>query len=75
MISNKDFVQLSEYCFNVFETLRTIIQGRYLSSSVVTTLDDLERCVNQPAIRFPAKRVQGYEWNPADSQGDERDTH
>jgi hypothetical protein len=49
MIDNKDSVQLSEYCFNVCETLKTAIQGRNaddLNGPVRAILEDLERCVD-----------------------------
>ena len=48
MIDDKDSVQLSEYCFNVCEVLKTAIQGRNtdsLDESVKAALVDLERCV------------------------------
>jgi len=52
MIDNKDFVQLSEYFFDVCEMLKTAIQGKNmddLNEPVRTALKDLERCVNQPS--------------------------
>ena len=49
MVDDKDSVQLSEYCFNVCEVLKTTIQGRNADSldvSVRVALEDLERCVD-----------------------------
>ena len=49
MINNKDFVQLSEYFFDVCEMLKTAIQGKNiddLNEPVRTALEDLERCVD-----------------------------
>jgi len=49
LIDDKDSVQLSEYCFDVCDVLKTAIQGRDvdgLDESVRTALEDLERCVN-----------------------------
>lgn len=46
MINNEDSVQLSEYCFNMCETLETAIQGKKaddLGESVKVALKDLER--------------------------------
>ena len=46
MIDNEDYLQLSEYCFNVCEVLKTVIQGKDaddLNESVRETLEDLER--------------------------------
>ena len=46
MIDDKDSVQLSEYCFNVCEVLKTAVQGRNadsLDESVRVALEDLER--------------------------------
>lgn len=51
MVGNNDSVQLSEYCFNVCEALKTAIQGKGvedLSESVRVALKDSERCVDQP---------------------------
>ena len=48
MIDDKDSVQLSEYCFNVCEVLKTAIQGTNADSlnvSVRVALEDLGRCV------------------------------
>ena len=49
MIDDKDSVQLSEYCFNVCEVLKTAVQGRNadsLDESVRVALEDLERWVD-----------------------------
>ena len=46
MVDDKDSVQLSEYCFNVCEVLKTAVQGRdadSLDESVRAALEDLER--------------------------------
>ena len=48
MIDNEDSVQLSEYCFNVREVLKTVIQGSDVGGfdeSVRMGLGDLERYV------------------------------
>lgn len=48
MIDDKDSMQLSEYCFNVCEVLKTVVQGRSadsLNESMRGALEDLERCV------------------------------
>jgi len=50
LIDDKDSVQLSEYCFNVCEVLKTVTLGRDVDSldeSVRVALKDLERCVDQ----------------------------
>ena len=47
MIKNEDSVLLSEYCFNVCETLTATIQGKGaddLNESARTALEDLKRC-------------------------------
>ena len=52
MIDDKDSAQLSEYCFNVREVLKTTIQGTNadgLDESVRVALDDLGRCVGWPS--------------------------
>ena len=49
MIDDNDSVQLSEYCFDVCEVLKGVVQGRNadgLTESVKVALEDLERCVN-----------------------------
>ena len=49
MVTDKDSVQLSEYCFNVCETLKTRMQAENvndLSEAARGALDDLERYVN-----------------------------
>ena len=49
MIDNKDYLELSEYCFNVCEVLKTSIQGKSvddLDESVREALQNLERCVD-----------------------------
>ena len=69
MIIDEEAVQLSEYCFNACETLKTAIPGDYLNESVKTALDDLNRCVNQPPPRLAScvHRFQGYVRNRTDS--------
>jgi len=48
MVDNKDAVQLSEYCFNVCEVVKTAIQGKNTDDeSVRMALKDLGRYVNQ----------------------------
>ena len=45
MIDNEDYLQLSEYYFNVCEVLKTIIQGKNadnVNESVRKILEDLE---------------------------------
>ena len=47
MIDDNDSAQLSDYCFNVCEVLKTAVQGRSadgLNESVRVALEDLERC-------------------------------
>ena len=49
MIDDRYVVHLSEYCFNVCETLKNTIQGRNrsdLNELEKMTLEDLERCVH-----------------------------
>jgi hypothetical protein len=49
LITNKDFVRLSDYCFNVCEVLKTAIKEENaddLSEPVQIALEDLARCVN-----------------------------
>lgn len=49
MIDNRDSVELSDYCFNVCEVLKTAIQGKSvdnLDEPVRKALEDLERCVD-----------------------------
>lgn len=49
MVTDKDSVQLSEYCFNVCETLKTRMRVENvddLSEAARGALDDLERHVN-----------------------------
>ena len=49
MVDNNDPVQLSEYCFDVCEMLKTVIQGKNpedLVENMRMALKDLERCVN-----------------------------
>ena len=49
MIDDKDSMQLSEYCFNVCEVLKTVVQGRSadsLNESMRAALEDLERYVD-----------------------------
>ena len=57
MIDSNDSVQLSGYCFDVCEILRTVIQGRNpedLSERVRMAVGDLERCVDQLLILSPS---------------------
>jgi len=64
MVDDKDSVQLSEYCFNVCEVLKTTIQGRdadSLNESVRAALEDLERCVDESrSVCSLTKRLQGH---------------
>jgi len=62
MIDDKDSVQLSEYCFNVCEVLKTAIQERDgLDESVSVALGDLERWVNwSRSVCLHTKQLQGY---------------
>ena len=49
MIDSKDFVQLSESCFNVCEALDAQVRGKAaedLDECVTTALEDLERYFN-----------------------------
>jgi len=49
MIDDKDSVQLSEYCLNVCDVLKTVVQGKDMESlneSVRAALGDLEKCVD-----------------------------
>ena len=53
MIDDKDSMQLSKYCFNVWEVLKAVAQGRDtdgLNESMRVAFEDLERCVNQPRL-------------------------
>jgi len=53
MIDDKDSEQLTEYCFNVCEVLKTVVQGRNtagINESVRVAFEYLERCVNLPRI-------------------------
>jgi len=72
MIDDRDSVQLSEYCFDVCEVLKTAVQGRNvdsLSESVRAALEDLERCVDQLRLVYSlTRRLQSYTRNRADSQ-------
>ena len=67
MIDDKDSVQLSEYCFNVCEVLKTVVQGRNadsLNEHVRVALEDLERCVDQSrSIYSLTNQLQGYRRN------------
>ena len=48
MVDDQDSVQLSEYCFNVCEVLKTVIQGKNtddLDEPVRMALGEMERCV------------------------------
>ena len=64
MIDDQDSVQLSEYCFNVCEVLKTAIQATNadsLDESVRVALEDLGRCVDRPSPIFsPTKQLQGH---------------
>ena len=49
MIDDEDSVQLSEYCFNVCETLKNVTQGKNAddfdeSGDEKTALENLKRC-------------------------------
>lgn len=49
-IDNKDSVQLSKFCFDACETLKSAIQGKNaedLNESENLATEDLERCVDQ----------------------------
>ena len=55
MTDDKYVVQLSEYCFNVCETLKNTIKGKNLSDlsePEKIVVDDLERCVDY-FLSFP----------------------
>jgi len=59
MINNEDSVLLSEYCFNVCQTLETTIQGMGaddLNESVRTGLEDMGRCVYRSLPGLPPNR-------------------
>jgi len=80
MINDKDSVELSEYCFNVCEALKTVIRGRNtddLSEPVRMALENLRRCVDLAlALSTSLKQLQGYMGNRADSQeGGEHASH
>jgi len=80
MIKNKDSVELSEYCFNMCEVLKTVIYGKNaddLSEPVRRALEDLGRCVDLAlALSTSYKQPQGYTGNRADSQeGGEHASH
>jgi hypothetical protein len=52
MIVDEEAVQLSEYCFNACETLKTAISGKdaeHLNEAVASALEDLNRYVDQPS--------------------------
>lgn len=71
MIGNKDSVQLSEYCFNVCELLKTAIEGKNaddLAESERKALEDLERSVSPGLLCFHTEQIQDYMRNRADSQ-------
>ena len=51
MIDNDDSMQLSEYCFNLCESLETVFQGMVvddLNGYVRASLGSLERCAKWP---------------------------
>jgi hypothetical protein len=53
MADKQDYMQLSEHCFGICETLKTAIQGKNaddLNESVRTALEDLERCVRSRSL-------------------------
>ena len=57
MIDDEDSVQLSEYCFNVCEVLKTAVHGKdadNLDKSVRAALEDLERCVDLAFLSAPS---------------------
>ena len=74
MISDKDSVQLSDYCFSVCEALKTTTQEediRDLNESAMTALEDLERWVVwviSPFLVVMKQRPQGYPRYRADTQ-------
>ena len=52
MTANDESVQLSDYCFDVFEAVNAAIQEENTdnpSESAEIALGDLERCVNEPS--------------------------
>lgn len=80
MVTNKDSVQLADYCFNVCWTLKTAIgvesEGD-LDESGRIALNDLQKCVDWPStLDFPANCPQGCLRDRADAQkGSEHATH
>lgn len=51
MITDKDSMELSDYCFNVCEALNTAIRAKKkggLNESARVSLEDLARCVDRP---------------------------
>ena len=50
-MANKDFVQLSDYCFNACEALKTTIEGRdpdHLDEYERVAVESLGRYVDRP---------------------------
>ena len=80
MVDDEDSIQLSEYCFNACEVLRTVVRGRNpdsLSESVRVALEDLERCVHRSGSACSlTKQPQGHRRDRANSEdGDEYATY
>jgi len=68
MIDDKDPMQLSEYCSNVCEELKTVIQGmddaNNLNESMRVALEDLGRCVDwSRSVCSLTERLQGHTRN------------
>ena len=63
MIDDKDPVQLSEYCLNVCEVLKTNIRARSgdgINGSIIGAFEDLERCAGQPWLSpLPCQATPG----------------
>ena len=72
MVDDHDSAQLSDYCFNVCEVLKTTVQGRgvdSLSEPARAALGDLERCVDWPcSVCSLTEQLQGDARNRTDSQ-------
>ena len=45
-IDDKDSAQLSDYCFNVCEVLKTTVPGKDVGEFARKAFEDLERCAN-----------------------------
>ena len=46
MIDDGDSVQWSEYCFNVCEALKNVVEGGYPGGFDERVMEDLERCID-----------------------------